>query len=157
MCNWQPSLLVHTICHNDLQMMVAMHKFFLIMISSTTTLIITWFNARDPNCQKTHYFVMSQNEWRLRLLMSDAKFTNAHSFAIHFKKNNVCFEVFVECIICFGELKKTTSSLLFKSVIYSKKHILMLQIWNKVVLRTSNTLTLSRGPKTLDLMVALIS
>ena len=35
---------------------------------------------------------------------------NACSFIAHFKPSNVCSIVFVGCIICFGELKETSSS-----------------------------------------------
>ena len=62
------------------------------------------------NSRNTDYFVKSQNQQELEFLLIDTNFRN--SFAIVYKKISECFKVFVECIICFGDLKEASSSLL---------------------------------------------
>ena len=47
--------------------------------------------------------------WFFIYLLSCTKFTNTCSFTIHFKIISACSKVFVECTICFGELKEAFS------------------------------------------------
>ena len=57
------------------------------------------------------YLAKSQNQRGLNLFfMSDAKFMNICSLTIHLKEINVCYEVYVERIICFVELIEGSSS-----------------------------------------------
>jgi hypothetical protein len=46
----------------------------------------------------------------LKCLLSDTKFVNTCSFTLHFKKMSMYSKVFVEGIICFGELVEAAYS-----------------------------------------------
>ena len=46
----------------------------------------------------------------LEFIPSDTKFKNTCSFIIHVKRISACYKVFVECILCFGELEEVSSS-----------------------------------------------
>ena len=46
----------------------------------------------------------------LKFKPSDTKFKNTCSFIIHVKRISACYKVFVECILCFGELEEVSSS-----------------------------------------------
>ena len=47
---------------------------------------------------------------RAGILLSDTKFMNTCSFIMHFKKSSECSKAFVECTICFGELREVSST-----------------------------------------------
>ena len=78
------------------------------------------------------------------------------SFTIHFKKFNVCSKVFVECIICFGQLEGVTSSSFSSAPLTPKASTNSKKLNVELALRVSSTLT-HWAPKTLNIMVALIS
>ena len=64
----------------------------------------------STNSQNMHYFTKFQDWCELKFLLSDIKFMNTFSFTISSKKLTVCSKVFVECIICLGELEEFSSS-----------------------------------------------
>lgn len=47
----------------------------------------------------------SPNEWGSEYLLNDTKFMDT-SFTIHFKITSVCYKVFVDCTIHYGEFMK---------------------------------------------------
>ena len=62
-----------------------------------TTLIIP-ISTCGIDSWNMHYYAKSQNQWRLKFLMSDVRFMNTCLFIIHFKKSSARSKVFVECI-----------------------------------------------------------
>lgn len=53
------------------------------------TLIITLSACGTNSYKNMHYFAKSQNEWGLKLLLSETIFMNTWSFIIHFKRKIV--------------------------------------------------------------------
>ena len=49
---------------------------------------------------------------------------NTSSFTFYFKKLKVCSKVFVECMICLGELEELCFFFLF-----NHHHILLMRVW----------------------------
>ena len=64
---------------------------------------------------------------RVEILLSDTKFMNTCSFIIHCKNISACSMLFVECIMCYGELKEASTSssqqapLTFEAFLTAKK------------------------------------
>ena len=73
--------------------------------------LITPFGACGTNSRNTHFLCQISNLVGVEYIFwSDTKFMNTCSFTTHFK--NICahFNVFVECMICFDELKEASTS-----------------------------------------------
>lgn len=112
-------------------------------------------SACGINSQYTHCFCQISNYWGLNFLQCDTNFMNTCSFIIRFKKMNVCCKVFVERIICFGELDEASSSS-FQPVPFTLwGNSYHLETKEKLALRVSGILTLW-VTETLDLILALI-
>jgi hypothetical protein len=112
------------------------------------------FSACGNNSHNTHYFAKSQigEGWNFHRVVL---FPWIHVHLPYISRRiNVCSIVFVECIMCFGEVKEaSSSSSQHRSLM---RHLLTLRNWRELVLRVYGTLTFW-APETPDLMVTLIS